>query len=106
MKKVFYIIFFIALSCNVFAVDYIVYSTSIVKKGSPQKQIGMIEIKNFSMESIDLKVIFPNYVVEKKYENLNASIHAVSFEFPVIQEATEVKIQIFSNGKCIHEETN
>lgn len=106
MKKVFYIIFFIALSCNVFAVDYIAYSTSIVKKGSPQKQIGMIEIKNFSMESIDLKVIFPNYVVEKKYENLNASIHAVSFEFPVIQEATEVKIQIFSNGKCIHEETN
>ena len=81
-----------------------VYSSSVVKRNKGNLlQIGIIEIADRSIKSIDVELQFPEGMVNHHFSNLEEMHHTVSFEFPVLKERTMVQIRIAQNGITIFE---
>lgn len=83
-----------------------VYSSSVVKrnKGNP-RQIGIIEIADRSVKSIDVELHFPEETMSLQFPDLEGMFHTVSFEFPVLRERTIVKVEVRENGTAIFDES-
>lgn len=81
-----------------------VFSSSVVKRnnGTPL-QVGIIEIADRSIKSIDVELQFPEGKVNHHFSNLEEKHHTVSFEFPVLKECTNVQVRIVQNGSVIFE---
>ena len=83
-----------------------VYASSVVKRnnGNPA-QVGIIEIADRSIKSIDVELGFPGEIMNLNFSNLEEKYHTVHFEFPVLKERTEVQVRISQDGKIIFENT-
>lgn len=83
-----------------------VFSSSVVKRnnGNPQ-QMGIIEIADRSIKSIDVELQFPDETINLHFSNLEEKHHKVHFEFPVLKERTMVRVQIAQNENALFDES-
>ena len=83
-----------------------IYSTAVVKRnnGNPV-QVGVIEITDKSISSIDVELQFPDKTEKYQFNDLEKSQHIVSFEFPVLNERVSIKVKIAQNGDLLFENT-
>ena len=83
-----------------------IYATAVVKKnnGNPA-QVGIIEILDKSITSINVELQFPDKTKKYQFSNLEETQHMVSFEFPILKEATSVNVKITQNGTILLEDT-
>lgn len=83
-----------------------VFSTSVIKRnnGNPV-QLGLIQVTDRSVKSIDVELQFPDKNVKLNFPNLEELHHTVSFEFPVRKERANVNVKISQNGTPIFVKT-
>lgn len=83
-----------------------IYSTSVVKRnnGIPL-QVGIIEVADKTIKSIDIELKFPNGIKNYQFSNLDENQHVVSFDFPVLKKRTKVQVRISKNRAKIFEKT-
>ncbi|PKQ65013.1 hypothetical protein BZG02_04025 [Labilibaculum filiforme] len=81
-----------------------VFSSSVVKRnnGNPL-QMGIIEIADRSINSIEVELQFPEGTVNHHFTNLEEKHHTVTFEFPVLKERTNVQVRIVEKEAVLFE---
>lgn len=78
-----------------------VYATSVVKKNAEQPlQVGIIEIADRLVKTVDVELKFPDKVMKWHVANLEELYHRVVFEFPVLEERAMVQVKILG-GKTV-----
>ena len=83
-----------------------VFASSVVKRnnGNPL-QVGIIEIADRSIQSIEVELQFPGETLKLQFSNLDELFHTVSFGFPVLKERALVKVQVRDKGNVIFDKT-
>lgn len=105
MKKIVSLIVLLLLSMYVYSAEqFKIYSTSLIKKHPSRLQVGVIEVKDTKLNSIDVCIALPDFKIEKHFDNLVASNHKVVFEFPVLDKAVSANVLIVSDGEQLYNE--
>jgi hypothetical protein len=82
-----------------------VYATSVVKKNAEQPlQVGIIEIADRLVKTVDVELQFPDKVLKWHVANLEELNHRVVFEFPVLKERAMVHVKISRGETVLFEE--
>ena len=83
-----------------------IYASSVVKRnnGNPL-QMGIIEVADRSISSIDVELRFQEEILKLHYPDLLENHHMASFEFPVLNEPTHVLVRVEQNANTIFEKT-
>ena len=82
-----------------------VFSSSVVKRnnGNPL-QMGIIEIADRSIQSIDVELQFPEETMNLHFSDLAEKHHTVLFEFPVLEKRAVALVKVSQNSTVLFED--